>query len=126
MDTPMRHLLVCAATIFLAIGCANTHQMDWDQAPTTDTRPRLLLLNQGGDVVRIEVHGQTLTRAHPGESRCVILPGHVTSNALRLRTTGGGRYELPPVRFDDSKGWVMELGMNPRMDVMGLRPAEPC
>jgi hypothetical protein len=89
--------------------------------------PTLRIVNNTSLEYRVTVSPGLMVQSRPGQTNCVRV-GTVnevrTMEVFALASTVA--YYTPPENLMSAPGWILEIGQQPKYDVLSLRPAEPC
>ncbi|NIM50742.1 MAG: hypothetical protein GTO22_16070 [Gemmatimonadales bacterium] len=123
--TPRWKGLAVAAVILGASGCANNYE--WVSEDVHPLGPTLQIVNNTSLAYRVTVGTGVVVQSHPGQTNCVRV-GNL--NEVRIMEVfalaSSVAYHTPPENLMNAPGWILEIGQQPKYDVLSLRPAEPC
>jgi hypothetical protein len=89
--------------------------------------PTLEVVNHSSLVYRVTLGPSRVFQVHPGQRKCVRVGNiHQTLSIEFLALAGSRTHRTPPENLMSSPGWIVEIGLQPALDVLTLRPADPC
>lgn len=125
----MKRLAAASAILSIALLClVSISASRWQQRPTLPP-PTLQILNHGPHDFAIILDGSRIGSSSAGITACIKLRGLNPNGPhyLMLRALASNvAIHAPVVYLTHSRGWRMELGQSPAIEVHSLQPAAAC
>ncbi|MGD2134538.1 MAG: hypothetical protein PVF27_00185 [Gemmatimonadales bacterium] len=117
--------LVTAVVVLAASACHNNY--DWVSEDVHPLGPTLQVVNNTSLEYRVTVGTGVVVQARPGQTSCVRVGSLNEVRVMEVFALASSvRYYTPPENLMSAPGWILELGQQPKYDMLSLRPAEPC
>lgn len=123
--TPRWAALAVAAVILVGSGCRNNY--DWVNEDVHPLGPTLQVVNRTSLEYRVTVGTGVVVQSRPGQTSCVRVGTNSAARVMEVFALASSVvYHTPPEDLMSAPGWILEIGQQPKYDVLSLRPAEPC
>lgn len=121
----LRTELAVGAALFWVAGCANNY--GWLSEDVHPLGPTLMIVNNTSLEYRVTVGTGVVVQSRPGQTSCVRVGTRSEARIMRVFAMASSvSYYTPPENLMSAPGWILEIGQQPKYDVLSLRPAEPC
>lgn len=114
----------CALVLALAgaTACAGKRR-----EPMQPLGPTLQIVNKTSFEYRVTVSPSLAVVVHPGQTTCVRLGTlHGLRTVVFHNQASDVTLRSPPQNFMTDSGWIVEIEVVPKYDVLSLRPWDPC
>ncbi|MFQ6047641.1 MAG: hypothetical protein ACE5PT_14990 [Gemmatimonadales bacterium] len=106
-------------------GCANNY--GWLSEDVHPLGPTLQIVNNTSLEYRVTVGIGVVVQSRPGQTNCIRVGTRSEARIMRVFAMASSvAYYTPPENLMSAPGWILEIGQQPKYDVLSLRPAEPC
>lgn len=95
--------------------------------PVEPLGPTLEIVNTSSLAYRVTVRPGFVVQVHPGQRKCVRAGNFNEARTIQVMALASTvSHSTPTENLASSPGWILEIGQQPRFDVLSLRPSEPC
>jgi hypothetical protein len=99
----------------------------WMREPMPPLGPTLEIVNSSSLAYRVTVSPALVVHVHAGQHACVWAGTIHQARTMEVRALASSvSHYTPPEDLMNAPGWILEIGQQPKYDVLSLRPAKPC